>query len=283
MSEVKAKEVAALRKLTGAGMMDCKRALEATEGDIEAAKTWLREKGLVAAQKRAGRTAEQGAVEVLYEGGSGAVVELTCETDFVAKGTTFASTLAALARQVLDEGAQGIADRPFAGDPVRTVGEEVQGLAGRLGENIALGRAVRLSGDGLVEGYKHVQNHRGTIGVLVELSGVAPDDGKARGAAHDIAMHIASEAPRWVRREEVPGDVVLAERQVLENLTRNEGKPEAAIGKIVEGRLGGFYRANVLMEQPFVRDPKVIVGSLVSSLGPEASLRGFVRLRVGEE
>ncbi|MGH9023632.1 MAG: translation elongation factor Ts, partial [Acidimicrobiia bacterium] len=123
----------------------------------------------------------------------------------------------------------------------------------------------------------------GTIGVLVELSGVAPDDGKARGVAHDIAMHIASEAPRWVRREEVPAELVEAERRVLENLTRNEGKPEAAISKIVEGRLGGFYKSNVLLEQPFVKDPKVILGSLVSSLGPDATVRGFVRLRVGEE
>jgi elongation factor Ts len=135
----------------------------------------------------------------------------------------------------------------------------------------------------LVDGYKHIQNERGMIGVIVELVGVDPSDDKARAVAHDIALHVASAAPRWTTRDEVPADVIEAERQVLENLTRNEGKPDAAIPKIVEGRLGGFYKDNVLLEQGFVRDPKTTVGSLVQSLGPNASVTRFTRVKVGEE
>jgi elongation factor Ts len=284
MPEITAKDVAALRKVTGAGMMDCKRALTESEGDMERAKTWLREKGIAGAQKRAGRAAEQGAVEVIVDGNVGAVVELTCETDFVAKSADFKATVAALARQVVANGDTDLAGQPYQGDPSQTVDDLVKGMAGTLGENIGLGRVVRLeAADGLVEGYKHIQQERGTIGVLVELSGVDPSDPKAREVGHDIALHVASEAPRWVSRDDVPADVIDSERQVLENLTRNEGKPEAAIGKIVEGRLGGFYKANVLSEQGFVREPKVTIASLISHLGPEAKIGRVVRIRVGED
>jgi elongation factor Ts len=284
MPEITAKDVAALRKATGAGMMDCKRALTESEGEMERAKTWLREKGIAGAQKRAGRAAEQGAVDVVVDANAGAVVELTCETDFVAKGADFRSTVAALARQVLANGDADLAGQPYQGDPSQTVDDLVKSMAGTLGENIGLGRVVRLeTGDGLIEGYKHIQQERGTIGVLLELSGVDPTDPKAREVGHDVALHVASEAPRWVSRDEVPADVIESERQVLENLTRNEGKPEGAIGKIVEGRLGGFYKANVLTEQGFVRDPKVTVGSLISGLGPEARIGRVVRIRVGED
>jgi elongation factor Ts len=284
MPDIAAKDVAVLRKVTGAGMMDCKRALEESEGDLERAKTWLREKGIAGAQKREGRAAQQGAVDVVVDGSVGAIAELTCETDFVAKGADFKATVAALARQVAEKGDADLAGQPFDGDPTQTVGDVVKGMAGRLGENIGLGRVARVeSAGGLVEGYKHVQSERGTIAVLVELTGVDPSDPKAREVGHDVALHIASEAPRWVTREDVPADVVESERQVLENLTRNEGKPEQAIPKIVEGRIGGFYKANVLLEQGFVRDSKVTVGSLVSALGPEAKITRMVRIRVGED
>jgi elongation factor Ts len=284
MPEISAKDVASLRKLTGAGMMDCKRALEENEGDIERAKTWLREKGIAGAEKRAGRAAQQGAIDVVVEGPVGAVVELTCETDFVAKGAEFKETVAAVARQVAAKGDTDLASQPYDADPSQTVEDMVKGMAGKLGENINLGRVARYQADGgLVDGYKHIQSERGTIGVLVEVSGVDPSDPKAVAAAHDIALHVASAAPRWVSREEVPAEVVESERAVLENLTRNEGKPEAAIPKIVEGRLNGFYKDNVLAEQGFVRDPKVTVGSLLTGLGPEAKVARFVRFKVGEE
>ena len=283
MADISAKDVAALRKITGAGMMDCKRALEESEGDIEKAKTWLREKGLSAAGKRAGRAASQGTVDVFVAGNVGAVVELTSETDFVAKGEGFKTAVATLAKQVAEQG-EDIASQPYAGDPSQTVDDFVKGMAGSLGENIGLGRIARFEvSGGLIDAYKHIQQERGMIGVLVEMTGVDPSDPKAVEVGHDIALHIASAAPRWVSRDEVPADVIEAEKAVLENLTRNEGKPEQAIPKIVEGRIGGFFKENCLVEQGFVRDPKVTVGSLLSGLGGDAKVARFARIKVGEE
>ncbi|HEX6381305.1 MAG TPA: translation elongation factor Ts [Acidimicrobiia bacterium] len=283
MADISAKDVAALRKITGAGMMDCKRALEESEGDIEKAKTWLREKGLAAAGKRAGRAASQGTVDVYVEGNIGAVVELTSETDFVAKGDGFKAAVATLAKQVAEEG-EDIASKPYAGDTSQTVDDFVKGMAGSLGENIGLGRIARFEvSGGLIEGYKHIQAERGMIGVIVEMTGVDPSDPKAVEIGHDIALHVASAAPRWVSRDDVPADVIEAEKVVLENLTRTEGKPEQAIPKIVEGRIGGFFKENCLLEQGFVRDPKVTVGSLISGLGGDAKVSRFVRIKVGEE
>ncbi len=157
-------------------------------------------------------------------------------------------------------------------------------MAGSLGENIGLGRVARFEvSGGLIDAYKHIQQERGMIGVLVELTGVDPSDPKAVEVGHDIALHIASAAPRWVTRDDVPAEVIEAEKAVLENLTRNEGKPEQAIPKIVEGRIGGFLKENCLVEQGFVRDPKVTVGSLLSGLAGDAKVSRFARIKVGEE
>jgi elongation factor Ts len=262
-------------------MMDCKKALEENDGDAEAAKDWLRTKGLAGASKRAGRSADQGAVDVVWNDTAAALVELTCETDFVAKGADFAGTVAALARQVAEQGEANVLDQPFEGS---TVGETITQLGSKLGEKMELGRVVRYeTADGLLDGYKHIQNERGTIGVLVELGGVDPGDAKAREVAHDIALHIASAAPRYLRREDVPDDAIEKERELLTELTRNEGKPENAIEKIVEGRLNGFYKDYVLLEQGFVRDPKVTVAKVVEGLGGGATVRRFARVKVGEE
>jgi elongation factor Ts len=281
MADFAAADVAALRKATGAGMMDCKTALTETKGDMEAAKDWLRKKGLSGAGKRAGRAAEQGAVEVVVDGNVGALVELTAETDFVAKGADFTGTVTQLANLAVQEAKAELAEVAFEGS---TVGEHITQLAAKLGENIALGRAVVFeSTDGLIDGYKHIQNDRGTIGVLVELAGVDPSDAKAKEVAHDIALHVASAAPRWVTRDEVPADMLEKERAVLEELTRNEGKPDSAIPKIVEGRLNGFYKENVLLEQAFVRDAKTTIAKLLESLGKDATVRRFARVKVGED
>ncbi len=281
MPDISPKDVAALRKATGAGMMDCKQALEESDGDLEAAKDWLRTKGLAGATKRAGRAAQQGAVDVYLDGNTGGLVELTCETDFVAKGSDFRDLTAKLAKRVAEHGEDGLDAQPLDGS---TVGEIVTQLASKLGENVGLGRVQRLvSDDGIVDAYKHIQNERGTIGVLVEVGGVRPDDEKAREVAHDVALHVASAAPRWVTRADVPADVLEKERVLLEELTRNEGKPEQAIPKIVEGRINGFYKDNVLLEQPYVREPKTTIAKLLESLGADATVRRFVRVKVGEE
>jgi elongation factor Ts len=280
MAEISAKDVAALRKASGAGMMDCKKALEESGGDLEAAKDWLRAKGLSGASKRAGRAAEQGAVDVVVDGGVGALVELTAETDFVAKSADFKGVVADLAALAVKEGKGELADLAYEG---ATVGEHVTQLAAKLGENVALGRVVLYeTTDGLLDGYVHQQNERGVMGVLVELGGVDPTDARAQEVAHDIALHIASAAPQYVTREDVPADVLQRERAVFEELTRNEGKPEQAVPKIVEGRLNGFYKDTVLVEQGFVKEPKQTIAQLLGTLGADAAVRRFVRVKIGE-
>jgi elongation factor Ts len=280
MADISAKDVAALRKVTGAGMMDCKKALEECDGDMDAAKDWLREKGLAGAQKRAGRSADQGTVDVVLDGNVAALVEVNCETDFVAKGAQFKQLVADLAALVRSEGDDGLADKKFAGS---TVGQELTGLSSTLGEKIELGRIARYeSTDGVLDAYKHIQNERGVIGVLVELSGAAADE-KARGTAHDLALHIASAAPRYVSRADVPESEIEHERAILEAQTREEGKPEQAIPKIVEGKLGGYFKQVVLLEQQFVRDNKVTISGLLESLGPDAAVKRFIRVKIGEE
>jgi elongation factor Ts len=285
MAEISAKDVAALRKATGAGMMDCKKALEESGGDVDKAKDWLREKGIAGAAKRAGREADQGAIEVLVEGNRGALVELNCETDFVAKGDVFKSAVAGLARLVFSDGDTDLASKSYEGE---SVDDFVKGLSGKLGEKIELGRVQRFeTSDGLLDGYKHIQNERGTIGVLVELVGVDAGSAAAREVAHDVALHIAnrSTSPRYVTRDDVPADVVEREREILEKQTREEGKPEAAIQKIVDGKLNGFFKAEggALLDQPFVKDNKQTIAALLGTLGPEAKVRRFARVEIGRD
>src|SRR5258708_17617252 len=178
MADIAAKDVAALRKITGAGMMDCKRALLENDGDFERAKDWLREKGIAGAAKRDGRAADQGAVEVVVTADVGAVVELNCETDFVAKGEAFGRALSALTLLVVAEGDTDLGSKTTNGE---TVDDFVKGLSGTLGEKIEIGRVARFATtDGLLDGYKHIQNERGTVGVVVELGCVDRSAERAR-------------------------------------------------------------------------------------------------------
>ncbi len=195
MAEISAKDVAALRKITGAGMMDCKKALLENDGDFERAKDWLREKGIAGAAKRSGRAADQGAVEVLVDGNVAAVVELNCETDFVAKGDGFRPVARGARRSSSSTRATPTSARSTIDG--ETVDDYVKGLSGTLGEKIELGRVVRFeTTDGLLDGYKHIQNERGTVGVLVELGGVDRSDAKAaRGRARHRAAHRERGAP----------------------------------------------------------------------------------------
>jgi elongation factor Ts len=280
MAEISAKDIAALRKATGAGMMDCKKALEESSGDPEQAMDWLRAKGLGKAGKLSEREATEGAVDVVVDGNVGAIVELNCNTDFVAKGADFTSTVSALAKLVAANGDGDVASLPFEGS---TVGEVLAQLAAKLGENVVLGRVVRFESDGLLDGYRHVQNERGTIAVLVELGGVDPTDEKAREVAHEVALHVSFAAPAYLTRDEVPADVVERERAVIEEKSRNEGVPEAKLEGAVKGRLNAFYKDSVLLEQPSVKDPKVSIGKLVEELGGGATLRRFARVKVGED
>ena len=258
-----AQDVQALRRATGAGMMDSKRALETTDGDMEAAKRWLREQGLAGAAKRSDREAAEGAVALAADSGAAAIVELRCETDFVAKNDDFVSLVDELASLVAAKGEDAVADRAEAIDNLRVT----------LKENISIGQVVRFV---LEEGselgtYLHTQAGRGVNAVLVELRGGTAE------LAHDVAVHVAFARPTYLRREDVPRDEVAAERSTVEAIARNEGKPEAAMAKVVEGRMNGWFKERVLLEQPYARDEKRSIAEL---LGPAQIVR-FSQVVVG--
>ena len=258
-----AKDVKALREATGAGMMDCKTALQETDGDIEAAKQWLREKGLAASAKRADRENTQGVVAMVVDGTVGAMVELKSETDFVAGSDQFKAEADALAALVAEKGPEAVADR----------NAELEELKVTLKENIDLGEVVRIeAADGNVLGsYQHVQGGRGVNGVLVEVSG-----GDAE-MAHDVAVHVAFARPKYLSRDDVPADVVDAERETLRTITINEGKPEAALDKIVTGRLNGFFKEVALLDQPYAKDDKQSVSQYLG----DATVVTFAQVEIG--
>jgi elongation factor Ts len=244
-----AKDVQALRQATGAGMMDAKRALDASDGDAEAAAQWLREKGLAAAAKRDDRESSQGAVALFVDGNVGSIVELKCETDFVAQSEHFKKLAADLAALVAHHDEKVVDQRA----------KDIEDLRITLKEKIEVGDVVRFdAGDGhVLDSYLHVQGGRGVNAVLVEL------DGGSAQLAHDIAVHIAFARPRYLSKDDVPADVVDHERQTLEAISRNEGKPEKALPKIVEGRLGGFFKEVALLEQPYAKDDKQTISQLL--------------------
>ena len=258
-----AKDVQALRQATGAGMMDAKRALETTGGDMDAAKQWLREQGLAASAKRSDRENTQGLVALAVDGQVGALVELKCETDFVAGSDQFKSEADALAKVVAAEGTEAAASRQSNLDDLKIT----------LKENIELGRVVRLeAGSGeILDSYLHIQGGRGVNGVLVVLAG------GDTALAHDVAVHIAFARPAYLTRDEVPEDLVAAERATFEAMSRNEGKPEAALPKIVEGRMQGFYKNTVLLDQAYARDDKQTITQLLG----DASIVAFAQVAIG--
>jgi elongation factor Ts len=251
MPDFTAKDVQALRKATSAGMMDAKRALEATDGDMDEAAKWLREKGLGGAAKLAERVAGEGTVSLSIEGHVGSIVEIRCETDFVAKAPELVGLADELAGLVAKNGEQAVNDRESTLADLRTT----------LKENISVGRVVRIDAaeSSTLGSYLHIQNGRGVNAVLVELSG-ANDE-----IAHDIALHIDFSRPLYIRRDQVPAADVAEERATVEQIARNEGKPEAALPKIVEGRMNGFFKERCLMEQSFVKDDKVTIANLLGT------------------
>ena len=263
MAEFTAKDVQRLRQSSGAGMMDAKRALVENGGDFEAAAKWLREKGLAGSSKREDRENTQGAVALARAGSVAALVELKCETDFVAKSPDFVSLADELAQLVADSGDAAVAQKK----------DELDGLKVTLKENIDLGRVERVEAtDGQVlDTYLHVQNGRGVNGVLVVLAGGTQE------LAHDLAVHAAFGKPRWVRRDEVPEELVESERATLEATARNSGKPEAALPKIVDGMLNGWYKEHVLLDQPFAKDDKKSVAQVLG----DADIVRFAQVVVG--
>ncbi len=263
MPEFTAKDVQALRQATGAGMMDAKKALTENDGDMESAAQWLREKGLAKVAKLGERENAQGAVAVVVEGDVGAIVQLRCETDFSAKADDFVSLVQDLADLVVAKGTDAVGERS----------EELDQLKVSKRENIELGTVVRLeaAAGNILDSYLHLQDGRGVNAVLVELSG------GSRELAHDIAVHIAFTKPPYLTRDEVPADEVAKERENLLAITKAEGKPEQAWPKIVEGRLNGWYKERVLLEQGYVKDEKQTIEKLLG----DARLVRFAQVYIG--
>ncbi len=278
MANYTAADIKALRERTGAGMLDVKKALDEADGDAEKALEIIRVKGLKGIAKREGRAASDGLVAgtVVETDGraTGVLIEVNCETDFVTKNDKFL----ALAEQVLEAAvssqaadAEALLAAP-AGDS--TVQALVDEAAATLGEKLVLRRVARLEGEN-VELYLHKvsKDLPPQVGVLVAT------DAAGAGVARDVATHVAAFSPTYLSREDVPAETVDSERAIAEETARNEGKPEAALPKIVEGRLGGFFKENVLLDQAFAKDNKKSVGQVLSEAG--GAVTGFVRFRVG--
>jgi len=274
MANFTAADVKRLRDATGAGMLDCKNALAECDGDHDQAVEYLRVKGLKGVVKREGRQASNGLVTSHVDGGVGTLLELNCETDFVAKGERFQ----ALAQEVLDQAVRVSAADVEALlsselDGGRTVKELIDEANVAIGEKILVRRVARLQAPG-VAAYLHR-----TSPDLPPQIGVLFGTDPACEIGRDIALHIAAMSPRYLTREEVPTELVAEERRIAEETAREEGRPEKALVKIVEGRVNGFFKENVLLDQAFAREQKKTVAAVLTAAG--ATARGFVRFRVG--
>ena len=276
MANYTAADIKALREQTGAGMLDVKKALDEAEGDRAKAVEILRVKGLKGVTKREGRSASNGLVAAQADDGVGTLVEVNCETDFVAKGEKFI----ALADQVL---AQAVASQATDTEALlsstledgKTVQDLLDEANATIGEKIEVRRVARLQGDKVVS-YLHKTSPDlpPQIGVLIAV------EGGDETVARDVAMHIAAFSPSVLTREEVPAETVENERRVAEATAKEEGKPEGALPRIVEGRVNGYFKENVLLEQPFAKEPKKTVAKVLEEGGAKAT--GFARFRVGQ-
>jgi elongation factor Ts len=275
MANYTAADVKKLRELTAAGMMDCKKALEENEGDLDKAVEYLRVKGLKGVTKREGRSASNGLVIAAVDGVSGTLVELLCETDFVAKSEAYGTVAATvLAHVVSARPADVPALLASEIEPGKTVQDFLDSANAQLGEKIELRRFAQYN-DGFVAAYLHKTSPDipAQIGVLVEL------DKENAEVAKDVAQHIAAFSPSYLTRGEIPAETVETERRLAEETSREEGKPEAALPKIVEGRVNGFFKENVLLEQAFAKDPKKSVQKILDEAG--VTVKRFARFRVG--
>jgi elongation factor Ts len=288
MAEITADLIKRLRETTGAGMMDCKKALSEVKGEFDHAVDWLRKKGLAAAQKKAGRVAAEGLVAVVVEGGRGALVEVNSETDFVARNDKFQGFVAAVAKLAVQS--KDLADltaKPIPGEG-KTVADRLTDLVATIGENMSLRRMATLSaGSGVVASYMHsaLAPGLGKIGVLVALESTG-DKEKLAALGKQIAMHVAATNPQALSIAAVDPAVVERERAVLSDKAKASGRPEAVIGKMVEGGLRKFFEDVALLEQTYVIDNeskiKDVVEKAAKDVGAPVKIAGFVRMALGE-
>ena len=288
MAEITAALVKELREKTGAGMMDCKKALNATAGELEPAVDWLRKQGLAAASKKAGRVAAEGLIGVTTTGKDGVLVEVNSETDFVARNETFQEFVLKVADVALAANGDMDAVKTAAYPGGKTVSDKLTELIGSIGENMQLRRAAKLSvGQGAVVSYVHsaVAPNLGKIGVLIALESTA-DAEKLAALGKQIAMHVAATNPQSLSIESLDKAAVERERNVLADQARASGKPEEIIAKMLEGRLRKFYEEVVLLEQVYIIDGESKVSKVIAeaakTVGAPVKLVGFKRFALGE-
>lgn len=289
MAEITAALVKQLRDQTGAGMMDCKKALAETGGDLEAASDWLRKKGLAAAAKKAGRATAEGLVGMAVDGAAGALVEVNSETDFVARNEQFQAMVAAIAAKAPAAGGDVEALKGLTLESGRTVIDEIANAIGVIGENMSLRRTAYLAvSEGVVAGYVHAQAAPGLgkIGVLVAVESAAGAKDRLAAVARQIAMHVAAANPQSVTVDDLDPAAVDRERKILVEQAMASGKPQNIAEKMVEGRLRKFYEEVVLLEQVYVVDTdkkvKDVVDELAKEVGAPVEVAGFAKFVLGE-
>ena len=273
---ISAKDVMALREKTGAGVMDCKRALTDADGDMSKAADLLRERGIAKADKKASRIAAEGIVACYVEGNVGVLIELNCESDFVAKNPQFLEIANECAKVVVKNNPADV--ETLLGCNVAdgsSVEEYLKGKIAVIGEKIAVRRFVRYESNGFLESYIHLG---GKIGVMLDMNGEATE--AAKEVAHDVTLQIAFTKPAYLTKEEVSADVVAKEKEVLKQQAMNEGKPEAIAEKMVMGRIKKFYEENCLIEQPFIKDDSKKIAELLN--GAKTSISKFAFFVMGE-
>jgi len=287
MAQITAALVKQLRDKTSAGMMDCKKALNETGGDLEAAVDWLRKKGIAKADKKAGRVAAEGLVSFATNGTKGAVVEVNSETDFVARNEDFQAAVKEIAALAIDNGSFDELSTATVSSG-KSVKDELVAMVGRIGENMSLRRVESLSvSDGVVTGYMHnaVAPAMGKIGVLVALES-SGDKGKLEELAKKIAMHVAATSPLALNIADLDAAVVDKERSMLKAEALESGKPEAIVDKMVEGRMTKFFKESVLMTQIFVMDGERSIETVLEdeakALGADITMTGYARMGLGE-
>ncbi len=288
---VTAKDVAELRARTGAGMMDCKKALDESQGNMDLAVELLRKRGIAKAEKRTDRQASEGQIALIVapDGQSGSLIEVNAETDFVGRNDEFVAFSKAVAEHIaLDENVNGVVhvgaegqllDAIWKHDGKRTVGEVVKGISAKTGENVVLRRVARFSTDGTIGTYLH---HNGRVAVLVEVAGKGA---AVEQLAKTVAEHVAAGVPAVpvaVNREEVAAALVDRERRIFTEQAAASGKPANIVEKMVEGRIAKYFGEVVLLEQPWVRDDSKTIGALVKEAGSGATIRRFARFQMGE-
>ncbi len=277
MAEFTAKDVMKLREQTGAGMMDCKRALVDADGDMEKAADLLRERGIAKAAKRASKIAAEGIVYALVEGKTGVLVEVNCESDFVAKGDKFKELVDAVAKQIAAVKPADVEALLASDMGGKTVETYIQEQIAVIGEKISVRRFTVYQSEGFVETYIHMG---GTMGVMLDFAGEPTE--KAKAVAHDIALHVAFAKPQYMTEAEVSAETLEKEKNILMQEVLNEGKPANIAEKIVMGKIKKFYEENCLMDQKFVKDDKITIAQLLAQAGAGVTVKQFCFFVRGE-